>query len=80
MKRNHRKSSKSCVYEVVVTHWPKTPGPYKYAVEVPALPGCVSDGRTREEALENIKEAIQLYLESLDEKGIKQRDLVEVSV
>jgi predicted RNase H-like HicB family nuclease len=34
-----------------------------YSVVVPDLPGCVSQGDTREEALENIKEAIQLYFE-----------------
>lgn len=34
-----------------------------YVVEVPALPGCISQGKTIEEALENIKEAIELYLE-----------------
>ena len=36
-----------------------------YVVEVPALPGCVSQGRTRDEALRNIREAIELYIESL---------------
>jgi len=34
-----------------------------YTVYVPALPGCISQGETYEEALENIKEAIELYLE-----------------
>jgi predicted RNase H-like HicB family nuclease len=34
-----------------------------YTVFVPALPGCVSEGETREEALTNIREAIELYLE-----------------
>ena len=34
-----------------------------YSVLVPGLPGCVSQGETREEALRNIKEAIELYLE-----------------
>ena len=34
-----------------------------YAVWCPELPGCVSAGRTEEEALENIREAIALYLE-----------------
>ncbi len=41
-----------------------------YTVVVPALPGCISEGDTYEEALENIKEAIELYLESLTEDGI----------
>lgn len=38
-----------------------------YTVFVPSLPGCISEGNTREEALENIREAIELYLESKDE-------------
>jgi predicted RNase H-like HicB family nuclease len=33
-------------------------------VECPVLPGCVSQGKTREEALVNIREAIELYLET----------------
>jgi predicted RNase H-like HicB family nuclease len=36
-----------------------------FVIEVPALPGCISQGRTREEALANIAEAIEGYLESL---------------
>lgn len=36
-----------------------------FVAEVPSLPGCISQGKTREEATENIKEAIELYLESL---------------
>lgn len=34
-----------------------------YTVYVPALPGCISEGETVEDALENIQEAILLYLE-----------------
>jgi predicted RNase H-like HicB family nuclease len=37
-----------------------------YVAEVPALPGCISQGHTRSEAIENIKEAIAAYLESLE--------------
>lgn len=40
-----------------------------YTSYVPSLPGCLSQGKTREEALANIKEAISLYLESLREHG-----------
>lgn len=40
-----------------------------YWVEVPALPGCYSQGETLEETLENVKEAIQLYVEVLTEEG-----------
>lgn len=40
-----------------------------FVAEVPSLPGCISDGKTRSEALENIKEAIAVYLESLKAHG-----------
>jgi predicted RNase H-like HicB family nuclease len=53
-------------YKVVVE--PQEEG--GYTVYVPALPGCVSQGETVEEATANIKEAIELYLESLKERGI----------
>ena len=36
-----------------------------FAAECPALPGCISQGKTRQEALKNIKDAIKGYLESL---------------
>lgn len=38
-----------------------------YTVYVPALPGCISEGRTKAEALKNIKEAIDLYLEPVED-------------
>ncbi len=40
-----------------------------YSVEVPALPGCVTQGESREEAVAMAKEAIGLYLESLKADG-----------
>lgn len=40
-----------------------------YWVSVPALPGCVSQGETKKEALANTKEAIKLYIEVLKEDG-----------
>jgi predicted RNase H-like HicB family nuclease len=40
-----------------------------YTVEVPSLPGCVSEGDTVEEALANIKEAIDLHIESMIAHG-----------
>ena len=40
-----------------------------YWVEVPALPGCYSQGETVEEALANIKEAIEAHLQALREEG-----------
>jgi predicted RNase H-like HicB family nuclease len=40
-----------------------------FVVSVPALPGCVSQGDTREEALANVREAIELYIEDCRESG-----------
>ncbi len=37
-----------------------------YVAEAPTLPGCISQGETREEAIENVREAIAVYLESLE--------------
>jgi predicted RNase H-like HicB family nuclease len=50
----------------VIVHSDETGG---YWVEVPALPGCASQGETVDEALENVKDAIKLYLEVLEEDG-----------
>ena len=48
-----------------------TPGEDGYWVaEVPSLPGCISQGRTREEALTNIREAIDGYIAALKEDGL----------
>ena len=41
-----------------------------YVVTVPALPGCISQGKTEVEAKENITEAIELHLRALAEEGI----------
>lgn len=38
-----------------------------YTVYVPSLPGCISEGETKDEALRNIKEAIELYIEPVDD-------------
>ena len=38
-----------------------------FTASVPSLPGCISEGETREEALRNISEAIDLYLEPVDD-------------
>ena len=39
-----------------------------YTVYVPSLPGCISEGDSEDEALSNIKEAIELYLEPVDDE------------
>ena len=41
-----------------------------WVAECPSIPGCVSQGKTREEALENIKEAIDGYIMALKEDGL----------
>ncbi len=53
-----------------------------FVASVPALKGCWSQGKTREEALENIREAIDLYLEpefSENEKT-EDREIVELAI
>ncbi len=40
-----------------------------FVATVPALPGCVADGPTRDEALRSVKDAIALYIESLEAHG-----------
>jgi predicted RNase H-like HicB family nuclease len=41
----------------------------RFTAIVPALPGCISEGDTREDALRNIREAIGLYLEPVKDRG-----------
>lgn len=41
-----------------------------YVAECPSLPGCVSQGLTKEEAIANIKEAIEGYIEALEDDGL----------
>ena len=45
-----------------------------YTATVPSLPGCISEGNTREEATANIREAIELYLEPVEDDLAPQRD------
>jgi len=40
-----------------------------YTVRVPSLPGCITEGDSLDEAIENVKEAIALYLEALEKLG-----------
>ncbi len=54
-----------------------------YVIECPVIPGCMSQGRTKQEALENIREAIQLCLEVRREKGLPltiESQVVEVPI
>lgn len=55
-----------------------------YVVRCPALPGCVSQGRTKKEAIENIREAIEGWLEVSAQRGLRGaasgQQVVEVAV
>ena len=55
-----------------------------YVAVVPTLPGCVSQGDTREEALKNIEEAAELYIEDVQASGDPlpiedQREFIELN-
>ena len=41
-----------------------------WVAECPSLPGCISQGKTREEAIKNVKEAIEGYVSALEEDGL----------
>ncbi len=58
------------------------PGEDGYCVaECPSLPGCISQGKTKAEALTNIKEAIDLYLKTLRDKSLPiPADRLEVAM
>jgi len=43
-----------------------------YTVYAPALPGCISEGETKAEALKNIREAVSLYLEETGKSKLKK--------
>jgi predicted RNase H-like HicB family nuclease len=53
-----------------------------YTVLVPGLPGCISEGDTREKALANIKEAIELYLEPVEDdlSSFAAAEVVEIAL
>ena len=51
-----------------------------FVVHVPALKSCWSQGKTRDEALENIREAIDLYLEPEPTELDEDQELVELTV
>lgn len=51
-----------------------------YTVWVPALPGCVSEGETKDEAVQNIREAIGLYLEPIEDDIASSPDAEELEI
>jgi antitoxin HicB len=57
-------------YAAVVREDEATDGGSIFLAEVPSLPGCMAHGQTPEEAMQNLQEAIDLYLQTLDQNGI----------
>lgn len=53
-----------------------------YTAYVPSLPGCISEGNTKEEALKNIREAIELYLEEVEDDSVisPKAEVISVAV
>ena len=60
--------------QVILIHDPESGG---YTVTVPSLPGCLSEGDTVDEALTNIRDAIELYIEDMIADGEEVPDDVE---
>ncbi len=53
-------------YTIVLQPWDDSDG---YTVIVPSLPGCITQGSTKEEAIANAREAIQCHIEGLKKAG-----------
>ncbi|MFH0957811.1 MAG: type II toxin-antitoxin system HicB family antitoxin [Pseudomonadota bacterium] len=53
-----------------------------YTAIVPSLPGCISEGDSKEEALQNVREAIELYLEPVEDDQVftQSSEIVELAV
>jgi len=51
-----------------------------YTVFVPSLPGCISEGDTKEEAVKNIREAIDLYLETVEDDVIFSETAEQIEI
>jgi predicted RNase H-like HicB family nuclease len=53
-----------------------------FTAYVPSLPGCISEGDTREEALNNLREAIELYLEPVEDDALlnKNAEVTELAL
>jgi predicted RNase H-like HicB family nuclease len=53
-----------------------------FTAVVPSLPGCISEGESRDEALANIKEAIELYLEPVDDdlSSVPGAEVIEIAI
>lgn len=69
MTHNHKTAR---VFKYTAIFEPETMG--GYSVTIPVLPGCISQGETFEDALKNIKEAAELYLEDLKSSEIPREE------
>ncbi len=64
-------------YKIILEPDPEDGG---YLVHCPALPGCYSQGDTKEEAIENIREAIEAYIGSLKKDNLPLPKVVEPEI
>jgi predicted RNase H-like HicB family nuclease len=64
---------------VVLEHIPDAPTEYKWSVHCPTIPACFSEGRTREEALKNIREVLSAYWELVGEE-LQDHDIEVIEV
>jgi predicted RNase H-like HicB family nuclease len=53
-----------------------------YTAIVPSLPGCISEGNSKDEALKNIREAVELYLEPVEDDQVfaANSEIIELAV
>ncbi len=51
-----------------------------YTIFAPSLPGCISEGSTKEEAIKNIREAIELYLEPIEDDLLAGSNVEELEL
>ena len=51
-----------------------------YTVYAPSLPGCISEGSTKDEAIKNIREAIELYLEPIEDDLLAGSNVEELEL
>jgi len=51
-----------------------------FVADVPALPGCLSQGRTKEEAIRNVQEAVEGWLEVMESRKYSEEELIEVVI
>lgn len=82
-KRLYRRDARTNVMETFkVVLYDAGDGEGWLTAECPQLPGCISQGKTREDAIANIREAIELYLETLESRHERRPgvEIVDVTV